>query len=85
MFTTFYFRFWGNQLSSVSDVFFSYFDGVSTCGGCKHNEFMKIPNHDLGGIKIYIAKRNPHEKLKGADEGTYVTYVTEKKLILLTF
>ncbi|XP_019867674.2 uncharacterized protein LOC109596548 [Aethina tumida] len=56
----------GRHLTSISDIVFSYISQPD-CGGYKHGQTFKIKDHP--GIKIHINKRNPHEKLKGQDEG----------------
>ncbi|KAF2880353.1 hypothetical protein ILUMI_25816 [Ignelater luminosus] len=59
----------GENLHSISDVYFSYFNQTKTCGGCKHGEKLKIENHPKDGVTIYISKRDPHVKLSGRDAG----------------
>ncbi|KAH1013974.1 uncharacterized protein LOC109535755 isoform X1 [Dendroctonus ponderosae] len=54
------------QLSSVSDICFSYFKEAS-CGDLVHGNTIPIENHPKKGIKIHIFNRQPHEALN--DEG----------------
>ncbi|RZC37418.1 uncharacterized protein BDFB_004424, partial [Asbolus verrucosus] len=49
------------ELANVSDVCFAHIRH-NMMGPYKHGD-------ELNGIKIHINNRNPHEKLKGADEG----------------
>ncbi|KAK4885440.1 hypothetical protein RN001_001711 [Aquatica leii] len=58
----------GNTITAISDIYFSYFEKVSTCGGYKSGDLMKIIDHPLG-IRIFLGKRDPHNKLTGVDTG----------------
>ena len=60
----------GKHLCSVSDVYFSYFSHATSCGKYQHASVVPIDGHPSGGIKVWISKRNPHQKLTGVDEGT---------------
>lgn len=62
----------GSKLSSISDICFAWID-QEKCGHCKDGDVFQIPNHSLGGIKIHINKRNPHEKLN-TDKLLVVSY-----------
>lgn len=64
----FFFRFLNQQLSYVSDVYFSYFNS-KTCGGCKNGELLKMDGHPKGGIKVHLGKRDPHVKLASDHAG----------------
>ncbi|KAF2895286.1 hypothetical protein ILUMI_10897 [Ignelater luminosus] len=57
------------SLDHISDVIFAYFSPNATSGGRKNGDFMSIPEHSNGGIKIHIIEREPHTKLTGELEG----------------
>ncbi|ERL87582.1 hypothetical protein D910_04973 [Dendroctonus ponderosae] len=61
------------QLSSVSDICFSYFKEAS-CGDLVHGNTIPIENHPKKGIKIHIFNRQPHEALN--DEGSKLLVVS---------
>lgn len=60
----------GKILHHVGDICFSYIDS-DNCGGYKDGEMFPIEDHPLGGIKIHIYRREPHEKLQNNDKGLY--------------
>ncbi|XP_018564454.1 uncharacterized protein LOC108905878 [Anoplophora glabripennis] len=58
----------GKNLSSVSDICFSYIN-QETCGSYKNGEIFPVKDHPKSGIKIHIIKGKPHAKLLNADAG----------------
>lgn len=60
------FRALSTQLSSVSDICFSYFKEAS-CGELANGNTIPMAKHPKKGIKIHIFNRQPHEALN--DEG----------------
>ncbi|XP_065363956.1 uncharacterized protein LOC135957192 [Calliphora vicina] len=49
-------------LKNIGVVHFSYFN-LKECGELKNEGFMASKYHPKGGIKTFISKRNPHDKL----------------------
>ncbi|KAI8117793.1 hypothetical protein CVS40_10394 [Lucilia cuprina] len=49
-------------LNNIGVVHFSYFN-LKECGELKDNGFIASHGHPRGGIKTFISKRNPNEKL----------------------
>uniref|UniRef100_A0A1A9UPI8 Uncharacterized protein n=1 Tax=Glossina austeni TaxID=7395 RepID=A0A1A9UPI8_GLOAU len=54
------------QLNHIGVVHFSWFH-MSECGELKDNGTFLSETHPQGGIKTYLSKRNPNEKLIGND------------------
>lgn len=61
----------GKNLQSVSDICFSYIS-PSNCGNYNHGDLFPIEGHPLGGIRIHICERDPHDKVSGVGDGKYV-------------
>ncbi|ENN75744.1 hypothetical protein YQE_07704, partial [Dendroctonus ponderosae] len=60
-------RFLSSTLTNIANICFSYIN--HPCGKYADKQRVDIPNHPLGGIKIHIENRNPHDRLAGDDAG----------------
>ncbi|XP_073835318.1 uncharacterized protein isoform X1 [Musca autumnalis] len=54
------------KLNNIGVLHFVWF-GVDQCGDLKHNGFIASPAHPLGGIRTFLANRNPADKLMEPD------------------
>ncbi|XP_073835321.1 uncharacterized protein [Musca autumnalis] len=54
------------KLNNIGVLHFVWF-GVDQCGDLKHNGFIASPSHPLGGIRTFLANRNPADKLLEPD------------------
>lgn len=61
----------GSNLDFVSDICFSYITPLK-CGIYNHGDIFAIENHPLGGIKIHMYERQPHDKVSDAGNGEYI-------------
>ncbi len=52
------------DLQHISDIDFSWFQGCTQCGGVENQGVLHTEHN---AIKIHFSKRNPADKLKGAD------------------
>jgi len=62
------------NLKHISVIHFSYFNG-NGFEDLKNNVLFKDPAHS-NGIKIFISKRNPHQKLKKLESENYLPIVS---------
>lgn len=65
---TFVFRILGSHLDFISDICFSYIT-PQKCGSYEHGDVFPIENHPLGGIKIHMYERQPHDRVSHRNEG----------------
>ncbi|XP_011296474.2 uncharacterized protein LOC101898587 isoform X1 [Musca domestica] len=63
------------KLNNIGVLHFSWF-GVDQCGDLKHNGFIESPSHPHGGIKTFLANRNPADKLMESNFGNMLLVIS---------
>ncbi|XP_073828618.1 uncharacterized protein [Musca autumnalis] len=63
------------KLNNIGVVHFAWFN-LKEWGDLKHGSFLKSDSHSSGGIKIFLSKRNPNDKLESPDYDNMLLIVT---------